>query len=462
MQKTRIRAADFNDAAWINHSPLTLADLRGKIVLLDFWTFCCINCQRVLPDLAALEREFGDDLVVIGIHSAKFDHEKSERSIKDAIVRHRIGHLVINDHDFKIWNAYAVRAWPTLVLIDPEGYEVARFSGEGHLDDLRGQIAALIGQHSKALRHDRPFLPLPAAAGEGVLRFPGKIHAANNRLYIANSGRNEVLVCEPDGKIVHVIGNLSDPQGLWLENETLFIANAGSGEVVTAQNHLLEKRALLSNIRSPWDVVVREGVLYIAVAGSHAIFGFNIAEQRPFRVAGSGHEDLVDAPAKEAALAQTSGLSFYGDTLYFVDSETSALRHLENGRVVTDAGTGLFDFGDRDGDAAQALMQHPLGVACGAMDGGCGGFRVFVADTYNGKIKAFDPEGKTLTTVADGFSEPGGLALSGCILYVADTAAHRIVALNLKTFEQTAVNVRYEGTPTRCYENYCEGTFDEV
>lgn len=461
MHKTRIRAADFNDAAWVNHAPLSLADLRGKIVLLDFWTFCCINCQRVLPDLAALEKEFGEELVVIGVHSAKFDHEKSERAIKDAIARHKIAHLVINDRDFKLWNAYAVRAWPTLVLIDPEGYEVARLSGEGHYDELRSLIANLKAQHT--IDRDKSFLPLPVGEGEGVLRYPGKIHVSGDRLFIANSGRGEVLVADLTGKVGHVIGNLADPQGLWLEDGRLYIADAGSGEVIVCENELLEKRTLLSQVRSPWDVTVHGGVLYVAVAGSHAIFGFDLNEQRPFRVAGSGHEDIVDAPAKEAALAQTSGLSFYGDTLYFADSETSALRHLENGRVVTDVGSGLFDFGDKDGAAAQALMQHPLGIACGAMNGECGGFRVFVADTYNGKIKAFDPVGKTLTTIAEGFSEPGGLALSGCTLYVADTAAHRIAAIDLKTFEQRTIDVRYEGAgPTRCFENYCDGTYDEV
>lgn len=458
MHKTRIRAADLNDAAWVNHAPLSLADLRGKIVLLDFWTFCCINCQRVLPDLATLEKEFGDDLVVIGVHSAKFDHEKNKAAIEDAVNRHRIAHLVINDADFKLWNAYAVRAWPTLVLIDPEGYEVARLSGEGHLEALRGLIGNLKAQFAGSLASEKPVLPLPVGEESGLLRFPGKVHVSGDRLFIANSGRDEVLVTDLSGKILHVIGNLNNPQGLWLHNDELFIANTDAGEVVVTEEKLFQKTVLLSQVRSPWDVTVHNGILYVAVAGSHAIFGFDMAEQRAFRVAGSGHEDLIDGKEKEAALAQTSGLSFMKDTLYFVDSETSALRHLEGGQVLTDVGRGLFDFGDQDGAAQEALMQHPLGVVCGAAEGGCGSFRVFVADTYNGKIKAFDPVGKTLTTVAEGFKEPGGLALSGCTLYVADTAAHRIVALDLKTFEQRVVDVRYEGGgATRCFENYADG-----
>src|SRR6516162_7580908 len=118
--------------AWLNTSgPIRLRDLRGKIVLLDFWTFCCINCIHTLPDLARLEKKYPNQLVVIGVHSAKFDNEKNSDSIRKAILRYEIGHPVVNDADMKIWQAYDVHSWPTLYLIDPEGKIVGRGSGEG-------------------------------------------------------------------------------------------------------------------------------------------------------------------------------------------------------------------------------------------------------------------------------------------------------------------------------------------
>src|SRR5918992_184204 len=93
---------------------LALKDLKGKVVLLDFWTLCCINCIHIQPDLRKLEKKYADQLVVIGVHSPKFDNEKDTPSIRKAILRYEILHPVVNDADHKIWNRYGIEAWPTM------------------------------------------------------------------------------------------------------------------------------------------------------------------------------------------------------------------------------------------------------------------------------------------------------------------------------------------------------------
>ena len=151
----RIHAPELNGAIdWLNvPKPLTLKELRGKVVLLDFWTYGCINCMHVIPELRRLEEKYRDALVVIGVHSAKFTNERASENIRRILVRYDIDHPVANDAEFRIWREYGARAWPTLVLIDPEGYVVATASGEGKgeaFDQAIGAVIAFFG-HGQSL-----------------------------------------------------------------------------------------------------------------------------------------------------------------------------------------------------------------------------------------------------------------------------------------------------------------------
>src|SRR3990172_3487358 len=151
MSDPMVRAPDFPPGLeWLNSDrPVSLKELRGKVVLLDFWTYCGINCMHVLPELDALEKAFPVELVIIGIHSAKFPNEREAGNVRQAILRHGLAHPVVNDDQFLIWRSYTVRAWPTLVLIDPQGYIVATLAGEGHGNHLRQMIVTLIQEHRK-------------------------------------------------------------------------------------------------------------------------------------------------------------------------------------------------------------------------------------------------------------------------------------------------------------------------
>jgi len=469
---------------WYNAAqPLTLASLKGKVVLLDFWTYCCVNCMHVLPDLKYLEDKFKDaPFQVIGVHCAKFPNEKVDRHVRHAILRYGIQHPVVVDPDFSVWQRYAVRAWPTLVVVDPVGYIVGHLPGEGH----RGQIEAYLEQalphyraegvvrEGGAAVHVEQEAVRPASRPETALNYPGKLAAdpSAGTLWIADSGHHQLVEVRKDGEVLRRIGagqpgladgapaaaRLREPQGLCVAGGTLYVADTGnhalravdldSGKVATiagtGQQAAFGAKggpAQQSPLNSPWDLLHRDGTLYIAMAGPHQLWRMNLARRWVEPHAGSGREEIVDGPLAVAALAQPSGIALWGDKLVFADSEVSALRTAgidADGAVETLIGEGLFKFGDRDGKKGEAQLQHPLGVA--VHEGW-----IYVADTYNHKLKVYHTEQRLLRTLAgsgtpgteDGplakarFFEPGGLAFLDGKLYVADTNNHALRRVDL-------------------------------
>ncbi len=472
----QVRAPEFpKDLTWFNtDKKLQLADFRGKMVLLDFWTYCCINCMHVIPDLKKLEAKYPNDLVVIGVHSGKFDAEHDDDNIRQAVLRYEITHPVLNDKEMTVWDAYTVRAWPTFVLIDPQGYILGSTSGEGIYAALDPILQSTIADyHAKNLiksTNTNLMEPEKNISAAMPMSFPGKIiaDAANQRLIVSDSNHNQILVTSLDGKILHRIGagqagykdgdfataQFFRPQGLALNRNVIYVADT--------ENHAIRKIDLTTQmvttlagtgqqanfgasggigktaaLNSPWDLVTLQNQLYIAMAGSHQIWRMDLATNRLSIFAGSGAENIVDGAATQAALAQPSGITSDGQKLYFADSEVSALRQINTTgsvSVSTLIGSGLFDFGDKDGAAAQALLQHPLGVAYANAG-------VYVADTYNSKIKFYDLKTNTIKTLLAGLHQPSGLAILNKTLYIADTNAHVIVALDLATGNSKPLNI---------------------
>jgi DNA-binding beta-propeller fold protein YncE len=469
--------------AWLNTAgPLSLKDLRGKVVLLDFWTLCCINCIHILPDLEKLEKKYANELVVIGVHSPKFENEKDTNSIRKAILRYEIAHPVVNDANHAIWNRYHVRSWPTFVLIDPEGKYVGRTSGEGNLEVLDRAIAVQIKKHkAKGTLNEKPMrfdLVRYRETGDTPLFFPGKVLAdeAGKRLFIADSTHHRIVITDLDGTKQAIIGTgtpgnkdgayevaqFDDPQGLALVGETLYVADrknhsiravdlaaktvstvAGTGQQDSNTRLLNRPRpATTVGLNSPWDLLVVGNQMFIAMAGHHQIWVMDLEKKEIGPYAGDGHENIRDGPLYAARFAQPSGLATDGKFLYVADSEVSAIRKVPlggDGRVSTLVGTGLFDFGDADGIGDKALLQHALCVAY--HDG-----KLYVADTYNNKLKTIDPQTREVKTFLGGdepdgwfagpmFHEPAGLSIAGGKLYVADTNAHRIRVVDLATRE---------------------------
>ncbi len=472
-----MRAPELRGRGWLNTGgrELTLSDLRGKIVLLDFWTFCCINCLHVLDELRPLEEKYGDVLVVIGVHSPKFEHEKDPDALAAAVERYGVEHPVLDDPEMGMWRQYAAKAWPTLNVIDPEGYVVAAMAGEGHAEGLRRLIDELIDEHeAKGTLHrgNGPFVPPPPS--DTQFRFPGKaLELPDGRILVSDSARHQLVVVDGErigsGKRGRADGgpdqaSFSEPQGMCLLPPD--VAQAVGYDVVIADtvNHLLrglrlsdltvttvagtgrQWRSTLDerphdarsmDLSSPWDVAWYQKKIIIAMAGTHTLWWFDPLKRTVGLFAGTTVEALRDGELPDVWLAQPSGLSAQGDRLWIVDSETSALRYIAGGVMKTVVGQGLFDFGLVDGPGEQALMQHPLGV-CALPNGD-----VLVADTYNGAVRLFR-DGR-LSTVETGLAEPSDLVVTqGGDVLVVESAAHRLVQLSPGSVGVDAVRHRVE------------------
>ncbi len=469
-----MRAPELRGRAWLNTGgkDLKLADLRGKIVLLDFWTFCCINCLHVLDELRPLEEQYADVLVIIGVHSPKFEHERDPVALAAAVERYGVDHPVLDDPTMDMWQQYAAKAWPTLSVIDPEGYVVANMAGEGHAEGLRRLLDQLIAKHeAKGTLHrgDGPFVAPPPS--DTLLRFPGKaLPLPDGTVLVSDSARHSLAVLDRDLSAVrrrvgtgargHADGgpeqaSFSEPQGVCLlppdvaalvgydvvvadtvnhllrgvrldDLAVTTVAGTGKQWRSSLDDHAHDARAM--DLSSPWDVAWYDGKVIVAMAGTHTLWWFDPVKRTVGLYAGTTVEALRDGALDQVWMAQPSGLSTSPDgrRLWLADSETSSLRWIEDGQMHTAVGQGLFDFGHVDGPAEQALLQHPLGV-CALPDGS-----VLIADTYNGAVRRW--QDGTVSTVDSGLAEPSDVVLDadGSVI-VVESAAHRLVRLAATT-----------------------------
>eukprot|EP00794_Sanderia_malayensis_P005300 gene5300-5969_t len=554
-----LNVPDFEEnQEWFNTSQaLSFKDnLTGKIVILDFFTYCCVNCMHVLPDLHCVEQRYSveNGVAVVGVHSAKFNNEKVSSNIHNAIQRYDIRHPVINDDEATMWSKMEIQCWPTFVIVSPEGRCLLFLVGEGHreilLDFVRValdyyQEKGLIKSHSLPIK----FTDVP---NNTQLKFPGKVCTVGQDLAISDTGNHRILIVTKDGIIKRTIGSsekgfrdatekealFNAPQGLCFSEKFLFVADT--------ENHAIRKINLEENvvstvagtgiqgrdkeggnagidqdISSPWDIAIgpapgkgengSDAVLYIAMAGTHQIWSLFLQDgawlkssaQKAgtcIRFAGSGNEEnRNNSYPHKASFAQPSGLTVATlvngkKFIYVADSESSCVRSLELAKGAVKACIGgerdpmelivdlmlyttsddcycrcchrglrhsttqtvvnLFAYGDSDGKGIEAKLQHPLAVVFNSKDG-----LVYIADSYNHKIKTVDPSTCTSQTLAgtgksglvDGdllhaqFNEPGGLEISGDgkELYVADTNNHciRIIDLERKIVKRLDIRV---------------------
>ncbi len=488
----RLRAPELQGRGWLNTGGrlLSLSELRGRFVLLDFWTFCCANCLHVIDELRPLEHKFADALTVIGVHSPKFEYEADAAALAAAVERYEVHHPVLDDPDLITWKQYGARAWPTLVLIDPEGYIVAQLSGEGHAHALEALLVELVDLHAgRGTLHagDGPYVP--PTPEPSTLRFPAKaLRLHDGTLLVADASHHSVAHLANDGEtLIRRIGSgergledgppgqaqFSEPNGLCLLPHDTAVTVGYDVVVADTVNHVLRGVRLddgqvttvagtgvqwmqgdplpdsadpRTPLSSPWDVVWHDswGAVAVAMAGIHQIWSFDpVAPSLSVR-AGTTQEGLLDGEIGDAWFAQPSGLATDGDALWLVDSETSSLRRIRNGVVHTEIGTGLFDFGFVDGAAADAMLQHPLGVL--VLPNGS----VLVADTYNGAVRRFDPNARTVSTLAKDFTEPSGLLLDGETLIVVESGAHRLTRIPLaqEVLQVSGDRLRTQRPPT--------------
>jgi thiol-disulfide isomerase/thioredoxin/sugar lactone lactonase YvrE len=473
MDLPAVTAPEINtEYGWLNTDrAYTLKDFRGKIVLLDFWTFGCINCQHIIPDLRRLEKEYEKELVVIGVHSAKFESEKTNNNIRKAILKFGIEHPVVNDADYKVWNSYGVKAWPTITLISPDGKVVGQRSGEGVYPVAKKSIDNLIRQYGdKINREPIQFKLEKASESSSVVKFPSKMVSDEaGYIWLADSGNNRIIKIDNSGKILEVIGKgqegftdgdfasatFYEPHGLAIKGNSLYIADsknnairkadlsakivetiAGDGEM--GYYFLNDKWDTPVKPNSPWDLLVDGQVMYIANAGNHQVLKMDLTTNQVTRFAGSGREALTNGNLREAAFNQPSGLTKIGNILYVADPEASAVRaiDLQKKTVATPVGKGLFDFGDKDGHVDEALLQHCIGVT--ASEG-----KIYIADTYNGKVKVLDLKNERLGTVFAGLNEPNDVLFAGNDMWISDTNNHQLIKVNLKNNQKIIINISH-------------------
>lgn len=477
---------------WINvDAPLTMESLQGKIVLFDFWTYGCINCIHMIPVLRQIEEKYPEEVVVIGVHSAKFENEGVTENLRQIVQRYELHHPVINDNTFHVWQTFGAQAWPTLAVADPRGNLLARQSGEIPFEALDDFLRDMIAYWDSIGELDRTPIELAlegAGMPTGALAFPGKVLAdvPGNRLFIADSNHHRLIIADlTTYEVLDVIGSgqrgfenggfdeasFDQPQGMALKGELLYVADvnnhairvvdlaaqevdvvAGTGIMgrgsIRPGNQL--EQPLNEDLRSPWDVEFGEdGLLYIAMAGTHQIWQIDLEKQILEVAVGNGREAAKNDTLDNSELAQPSGLYFIDGKLYFADSESSTIRvaDFNEDSVALVSGTdanNLFDFGDVDGELGTSRLQHALGVV-GGPDG-----LIYVADTYNSKIKIVDEDNVTTTifglTGNGGFvdggpdvaqlDEPGGLDYAELpdgrrVLFIADTNNHAIRVIDL-------------------------------
>lgn len=465
--RARVRAPELiGKGGWLNtgDQQYTLADLRGRIVILDFWTFCCVNCLHVLDELRELEEKHRDTVVIIGVHSPKFVHEAEHQAVVDAVERYEVHHPVLDDPELATWKQYAVRAWPTLVVIDPEGYVVAQHAGEGHahaIEKLVEELEAEHGAKGTLRRGDGPYVaPEPVATH---LRFPGKaLLLPDGGLLVSDTTRHRLVELDADGETVRRhfgtgergLRDGGPDEARFSEPQGLAVLPDGRVAVADTVNHAIRALDLTTGVTStlagtgrqwwqgtptsgparevdlssPWDVAWFGDRLWIAMAGVHQLWTYDPQSATVRAAAGTTNEGLVDGPAAEAWFAQPSGLAVAadGERLWVADSETSALRWVDRDEHVhTAVGTGLFDFGHRDGAADQALLQHPIGVT--ALPDGS----VAISDTYNHALRRYDPASGEVTTLATDVREPSDAVLVDGDLVVVESARHRLTRLRL-------------------------------
>ena len=492
-RRARVRAPELvGRGGWLNTGgrSYSISDFRGRFLLLDFWTFCCINCLHVLEELRPLEQTYAEQLVVIGVHSPKFVHEADHDSVVAAVERYEVRHPVLDDPDLTTWGAYAVRAWPTLALVDPEGYVVAQFSGEGHAHGLDALLAELVVEHAaKGTLHEGTGPYVPPEPQPSTLRFPAKaVVLPSGNVLVADSGHHCLTELEPDAEtLVGRIGSgerglvdgpseqarMNEPNGLCLlppddaaslgydvvvadtVNHCVRGVHLASGDVRTIAGtgaqwmqgaagprpEPVPGTATDQALSSPWDVAwsPERRVVVVAMAGIHQLWELDPYARTIAPSAGTTNEGLRDGPSDQAWFAQPSGLAVApddgdGERIWVADSETSSLRAVRAGVVATHVGQGLFDFGHVDGAAEEALLQHPLGLTL-LPDGS-----VAVLDTYNGAVRRYDPVAREVATLATGLREPSGAVLvpsdpadqsSAPDLLVVESAAHRLTRLRL-------------------------------
>ena len=433
---------------WLTPSPVRLSSLRGHPVVLLFWNAGSATSHNALQGVAALQQRHRGQVAVIGIHVPKFDAERDGGLVRDVLAAQGVSIACAHDADWITWQHYEVSAWPTAILVDPEGQVFQRFVGDRALDGL---AAALEPMFDAGFDRGGALVDLPRSVLDAPGLQIGGMVASANRLYVADTARHRLLECTHDGRVLRRIGTgnrdfadgladtagFAEPRGLALLQDRLYVADTGNhairrvdvrtGEVDTLVGHgkggdpVPGVLALPgdSPLDRPWALAAQDSSLYIGLAAGHQWWVFELGRRALRHLSGSGVLGIDDGPADVAEFAQPAAIALAGGQAYVLDAASSALRQLDvaTGAVRTLLGRGVFEFGHKDGGARQALMQAPTGVAVTASGDG-----LWIADAGNGLVRRYGLRAQSLATPAmpAGLKRPGALAVWQHSLWIAD------------------------------------------
>lgn len=483
------------DSYWFNTSkPITKEDLKGKLVLLDFWSYSCVYCIQSLPQIKELQDDLGSKITVIGVHSARFEGEKNRTAIKKAILKYDIDFPVIDDSDLKIWNKFNLKSWPTYILINPYGNIIDTFSTKKELKKLSQKVRKVAKKYKYEINRDPlPILPEKYNTIGNVLSFPTGLESVKNFsfgskeipvIFVANSSKNKIYVTSLTGDILFKIGSgvdgfedggfvsasFSKPRGLLYKSRKLYVADTGNNALRVVDFKTKKVTTLIGSgelggiikygkkidaddfdLSSPTSLEFFPDSNHIAIAnsGANQILSYNIKNHLITAIAGDGSLGNKDGKSSKNTLAQTSDLAAYSKKLYFVDSKSSSLRVLyKDGNVKTLIGQGLKRFGNKSGDKSEALMQNPTGLEVD--DTG-----IYIVDSFNNSIKKYNFSSKKISNyfgsgkigekLGDSkeseFDEPKRITSILNKFYVSDTNNSRIVSISRDKPKSEVFNV---------------------
>lgn len=458
-------APELNESLhWLNSEPQSIAGQRGRILALVFWNASSIYCQNMMDELARIKARHPVGLAILGIHLPKFDAEVDDRVVLKAVNRMRIGFPVANDRNWIAWQHFGITRWPSVALIDSEGVVCDIITGDDNGDLLERKIAGLIDQAASS--HSLMEHPFRAKNTEEntALSFPSGLAVTETHLYVSDTAHHRILECTHQGRILREFGNghpdLNDgpaneaafngPRGLCLIRETLYVADTNnhalrrinliSGEVVTLlgsgkpglPKEGISKHSSENTLNMPWGLSGVNDKLYMALAGCNQIWEYELGNARMRFIAGTGDLGIADGAGRNALFAQPTNISLVQQTLYVVDSATSAVRaiQLQQNMVQTLVGHGLYEFGDQDGERREARLQYPQALALDPNSP-----VLWIADTYNGSLRKLRLGGGGMSTqqLPHSLNQPTALAVGSGALWIADAGAHEVLRYDLTT-----------------------------
>ena len=449
---------------WLNSEPVSMAEQRGRVVLLAFWAASSAYSHQVLIDLQSLMARFSDSATLVAVHTPKFEAERDSRLAQKALNSLGLRIPLVHDADFLLWQHFELTAWPSVVVIDTTQQLCRLLAG----DSIKAELETLIGDLlDQAGLKERVFQAAPTGSKPEPrlpLLFPAGIAVNANRLFVADTAHHRIVECSHDGRIMRQIGTgnpglvdgnsaeacFNRPRGLFLSRDSLYIADAGnhalrrmsllSGDTDTLAGNgtrgvsanLVAEDPLRSGLDTPWALVGNHDKIYMAMATGQEIWEYDQGTRRIRSIAGTGHIGLCDGAGERAMLAQPSGMAMIQQTLYVVDSASSSVRgiNVQGGQVHTLLGHGLFDFGDQDGPRQHALQQCPYGLCLDARAP-----QLWIADSYNNQIRSLRLGGGELKKLSLNYAlcEPAAITSSEGVLWVTNTNAHEVLRIEIDT-----------------------------